>query len=335
MRWTSHLTLATLLTLAGLARAEVSDRFPLTLKLDIQPDRLVITRDIHDVATYVFRDESILRPYFTDVYANAYRITRPLPRRTGVGVTDHADMHPGLWLAFGDLGGGDFWRNKGRVEHVEFVEPPTAKIDGKDGVVSFVARNRYRLGEQTICEELARHTIRATRSGYLFTFDSQFSGERPFAFGDQEEMGLGLRVAAELTVKSGGTILNSEGRQNEQAVWGRQADWCDYSGVITTKLDPPATNGQTERKSRAGLLLIPHPENFRRSWMHVRDYGLLVANPFGERAFTKSPPSSITVKAGEKLRLRYGVWAHAANLDEKTDFAALAAEYLTLVGPKK
>ena len=28
---------------------------------------------------------------------------------------DHPTMHPGLWLAFGDINGADFWRNKGRV----------------------------------------------------------------------------------------------------------------------------------------------------------------------------------------------------------------------------
>lgn len=322
MRAITCLSLATfMLAIAGVARAEVSK----TLKVDQQPGRLVITRDASPVATYVFRDETILRPYFSGVHApGAMAVTRPLPPRPGIDAADHADMHPGIWLAFGDLGGGDFWRNKGRVEHVEFVEPPTASVDGKDGVVSFVARNRYRIGEKTVCEELARHTIRATRGGYLFTFDSQFSGDEPLAFGDQEEMGLGLRVPAELTVKTGGgTILNSEGRQNEKAVWGRQADWCDYSSVLT------------ERKLLAGLLLVPHPDNFRRSWMHVRDYGLLVANPFGERAFTKSPPSRIVVKPGEKLRLRFGVWAHTANLDEKTNLVALSAEYLALSKTQK
>ena len=64
--------------------------------------------------------------------------------------------------------------------------------------------------------------------------------------------------------------------------------------------------------------------------MHARDYGLLVANPFGQRAITKGPASRIEVKPGETFRLRYGVWSYAANSDEKLDLAGMAAEYVRL-----
>jgi hypothetical protein len=128
-------------------------------------------------------------------------------------------------------------------------------------------------------------------------------------------------------VKSGsGTITNSDGRKNEKEVWGRQADWCDYSGIVTTKIMP----GNKDWSLRTGLLLVPHPQNFRRSWMHARDYGLLVANPFGQRAFTKGPASRIEVKPGETIRLRFGVWSYGNNLDTKLDLSAMAAEYLRL-----
>ena len=53
---------------------------------------------------------------------------------------------------------------------------------------------------------------------------------KAFTFGDQEEMGLGIRVATDHAVTNGGVITSSDGRKNEKQVWGRQADWCDYSG---------------------------------------------------------------------------------------------------------
>ena len=34
-------------------------------------------------------------------------------------------MHPGVWLAFGDVNGEDFWCNKGRIEHVAFSTEPS------------------------------------------------------------------------------------------------------------------------------------------------------------------------------------------------------------------
>ena len=52
---------------------------------------------------------------------------------------------------------------------------------------------------------------------------------------------------------------------------------------------------------------MPHSKNFRPSWFHARDYGLLVANPFGQNAFTKREKSRVTVKKGEEFRLRFGV----------------------------
>ena len=129
-------------------------------------------------------------------------------------------------------------------------------------------------------------------------------------------MGLGIRLATPFAVKGGsGTITDSAGGQNEKQIWGQPADWCDYSGI------------DTERKLRAGLLLVPYPENFRRSWMHARDYGLVVANPFGQSAFKQGPKSRVEVKPGEQFRLRFGVWSYAVDLDRPVDHAALAAEY--------
>ena len=54
-------------------------------------------------------------------------------------------MHPGLWLAFGDVGGADFWRTKGAVQHVGFVGKPEATRDGG----TFAVRNRYRAAGTT------------------------------------------------------------------------------------------------------------------------------------------------------------------------------------------
>ena len=73
---------------------------------------------------------------------------------------------------------------------------------------------------------------------------------------------------------------------------------------------------------------MPHPENFRRSWFHARDYGLLVANPFGRNAFTGGEKSRIVVKEGETLRLRFGVLVSS----ERPDLDASYRDYLRQAG---
>ncbi len=286
------LLLTVAMLLPGIARAES----PVTFG---QKDgHLQIQIDGKPFASYVWQDRNVLRPYFAHVHApNGKQVTRNHPPVEGKDATDHGTMHPGLWLAFGDLGGTDFWRNKGKVQHVEFVEKPKATKDGG----SFALKNRYVAGEKTVCEEVCHITISVRPGGYLIDWASEFNGAEDFSFGDQEEMGLGVRVATSLTVKNGGQILNSTGSKNEKQVWGKQADWCDYGGEI---------NGQP-----VGVTLMPDPKNFRRSWFHARDYGVLVANPFGQNAFTKGEKSKVVVRKGETFRLRFGVLVHSGKVD--------------------
>src|SRR5580765_3788973 len=79
---------------------------------------LDISIDSKPFATYVWKDPKILRPYFANIHAaSGAQVTRNHPPVEGKDATDHAEMHPGLWLAFGDISGKDFWRNKGTVEH--------------------------------------------------------------------------------------------------------------------------------------------------------------------------------------------------------------------------
>jgi hypothetical protein len=275
---------------------------------------LQITIGGRPFATYVFRDEKILRPFFANVYSPSdIQETRPHPPRDGQDLTDHATMHPGIWLAFGDISGADFWRNKARVEHVEFTE----KLADAHDSTAFTVRNRYVSGEKTICTETCRHEIHIRPNAYLLTYDSQFTGEMPFTFGDQEEMGLGIRVASSLRVQGGsGRIRNAAGLENEKEVWGKTSDWCDYSGITD--------------KRRVGMLLMPHPENFHASWFHARDYGFVAANPFGRNAFTRGEKSQLVVKKGETFRLRFGVLIHSEPEGLSIDGKSAFADYIKL-----
>lgn len=279
-----------------------------------KPDRVLITDGGQPVATYVFRDDKILRPYFANVHApGGIQVTRNHPPVPNADATDHDTMHPGVWLAFGDLSGQDFWRNKARIVHVRFVEPPAVR----DGQVTFTAENSFQATDGgEICKQTSRLTLAARPAGYLLIWDATFRPEqREMVFGDQEEMGLGIRVATPIAVKQGGTILDAMGRRNDREVWGNAADWCDYSGTIAGR--------------HAGITTMCDPQNFRPSWLHARDYGALVINPFGQQAFRKGLASKVVVRPGESFRLRYGVLLHAGPPDAAPDLQAAYADYLS------
>lgn len=273
---------------------------------------LTLKRDGIAVLTYVFRDAEVPRPYFGPLRtSDGLQVTRNYPPLEGQDPTDHGTYHPGLWLAFGELSGHDFWRNRARVAHERFAAEPRVSGDR----AGFGVRNRYEtMDGKLLGTETATYSIRPRKNvGWLLSWDTTFRAEAPLVFGDQEEMGLGIRVATPLTVKNGGQILNSGGRKNEKEVWGQTADWCAYSGTL--------------QRRHAGVVLMSHPENFRRPWFHARDYGLLVINAFGRNAFTRGERSAITVRPGESLRLRYGVLVFSAPVEAPVDFAAAYADY--------
>lgn len=314
---TTRPVLALLIALfsAGLP-CEAAERAPISFVGE--PGKLLIKVGGRPLATYVYADKEILRPYFAHVRApGGIQVTRNHPPVEDKDPADHATYHPGIWMAFGDVSGSDYWRNRAKVVHERFVRKPA----GGPGKGTFMVRNRYLAedGRKIVCREECRYTIHVLPGGYLLMWDSVFSTARgEFYFGDQEEMGLGVRVASPIRVEAGGTILDARGRTNGKQVWGNASEWCDYSGTIDGK--------------RAGITLLCHPENFRRSWFHARDYGLLLANPFGRKAFGKGETSKVTVERADEFRLRYGVLLHAGPEASKPDLAAAYAEYLRLSG---
>jgi hypothetical protein len=279
------------------------------------------------VATYCWKDDKITHPFFANVHApNGTQATRHHPPVAGLDLMDHDTLHPGIWMSFGDINGSDYWRLKARVGQVDFVDLP----HGGAGQGTFAVHNRYlsqKNPSQTICDEESRYTFLMRPEGYLLLWDSTFSADQEIAFGDQEEMGLGFRIATPLRamakpegkVRPGkGMILDSEGRKNEKEVWGNAADWCDYSGTIDNQ--------------HVGLTILCHPGNFRPSWFHARDRGLLEANPFGRKSFEKGELSAVVVKPGEKLRLRYGILIHSGSKNEKVDLDAAYGDYVQQAG---
>ncbi len=287
-----------------------------------QPGKLSITLAGQPFAEYVYQDSQIPRPYFTAVHApNGGQVTRPQPPDPQLDIADHPLFHPGIWLAFGILNDSDYWRNAAKVEFIEFTEKPRTTSAGGE----FTARFRYldqKDPQKVVCEELFNCHISERPEGTLLVWDSTFSSDREFTFGDQEEMGLGIRLATPLrseqqargAIPPGtGTIRDAAGRKNGAEIWGNAAQWCDFSGKIA---------GES-----AGITLMCHPDNFRSSWFHARDYGLLVANPFGQKAFHKGETSNITVEPGGTLQLRYGILLHS---DKEPNLEAAYQDYVEL-----
>ena len=260
------------------------------------------------IASYLLDHPKISRRAFVNFKTpSGIQVTRNFPARApedldrnGKSII-HPFMHPGLWMSFGWIDGNDYWRFTSPVVLEKFSEVPI----NNPGSACFETRDRYLAKDrkETICIQDTRYHFQHVEEGILLHWDSKFyNDERDFTFGDQEESGLALRIASPLRVEGGkGRITNNRNEFNSSGTWGKKFRWIDYSGPINDK--------------QAGILVIPHPENPRKSWSHSRDYGVLASNPFPKQPKERREPYiTTTVKKGEHYRLRYSILIHESDL---------------------
>ena len=261
---------------------------------DESDDQLSLRLDGQRIATYLLRDEALTRRAFVNVHTpSGIPVTRRFPSQTPDN-NDHPEMHPGIWMSFGWIDGNDYWRLTSPVVFDRFLQPPTA--NGNEA--TFATRDRYMdpSGEKTICMQDTSYRWQRVDQGLRLDWDATFfSDEHDVVFGDQEESGLAIRIASPLRVDGGsGEIQNDQGQRNGKGTWGQEFTWIDYSGTV----------GDV----RAGILIVPHPDNPRASWAHSRDYGALVANPFPRQPKERREPYvTTTIPKGKPFRLRYSM----------------------------
>lgn len=291
----------------ALALTSCATRQPATVsrfEVEMLSDRLIITHDSQPVAHFVFRDSNIFRPYFAHVHTpDGIQVTRNHPPIPGVDPADHATMHPGIWLAFGDISGQDFWRNKATIRHDKFTQLPVTTSHQ----LTFATESSLLATNGDVLARLdSDFKWSAIGDGFLISWTAVFHPLIDnFTFGDQEEMGFGIRIATPLSEKNGGTVENSDDLTGAKNAWGKTAAWCDYSGILSNRL--------------VGITVMSHPKIFHPSWFHSRDYGLIVANPFGRKAFTKGEASSVPVTRSETFTLHFAAFIHSSATNEPPD----------------
>jgi hypothetical protein len=293
--------------LAMLLPAFCATAFAGQFKAEQQADRLVITHDGKPVAHFVFHDTNTFRPYFAHVHTpDGVQVTRNHPPIAGKDPVDHPTMHPGIWMAFGNISGQDFWRNRAVMRHDRFVGRISSR---KKDTLAFVTESTLISTNKEVLGKLkSSFALNARKDGYLISWNAAFTPAiDSFVFGDQEEMGFGVRVATPLSERNGGVVKNSAGLVGAKNTWGQTAEWCDYSGVLSNKL--------------MGITVMTDPKNFRPSWMHSRDYGLVVANPFGQKAFTKGEASAVPVKKGKSFNVQFAAFIHSTPTNQAPDIA--------------
>ena len=114
------------------------------------------------------------------------------------------------------------------------------------------------------------------------------------------------RIAEDLTVRQGGTMVNANGDSGEKETFGTPSPWMDYYGERKTGIE--------------GIAIIQHPSSrwYPSRWF-TRDYGFMSPTPM----WWPENGKSISLPKGDKVVLRYRVIVHKGTPQE----AGIAAAF--------
>lgn len=277
--------------------------------------------------TYYFGSDvakSYLMPLQT---ASGLVISRPFPNGNDASKGDpkassfEPHQRP-LYFAHGDIDGLNFWAESAfakyygghsRQAYGHMADPKIEQVGSGASPGQILANFALEDGNGRI---IGNETQRFTFSGddRARVIDCEFvlhANDGPITMGDTKEGTFGIRLGDDLSAPRG-QMSNSQGGHGEKEIWGKPADWVNYTGKVSGH--------------DVGILVFDHPKSFRHptTW-HARAYGLLAANPFGLREFTADPnkDGSWTIPEGNSLTFRYRVLIYDGDMSP----AAIAKAY--------
>ncbi len=296
-----------------------------TVKFQKQANSVEVLIGGKAFTTYYFGPDSP-KPYLHPLRsAQGTVVTRGFPMRTDIPgeVRDHPH-HRALFFAHGNINGVDFWGEgppnqaaqtaKG-VYYPASGELPTGRTvfrkldEAKSRGQSGTLKAEFQLlgpDGKAMGSETQEYTFSgdATTRVIDCTFTLAADQGIPLKMGDTKEGTFAIRVVNGLS-KPGVKMLNSEGKVGEDQIWGKRADWVDYSGEV---------DGES-----LGIAIFDNPANIKHpTYWHARDYGLFAVNPFGEHDFYHDPKrdGSVTIAPGQSLTFRYRVLIHHGDAAE-------------------
>jgi len=254
-----------------------------------------------------------VRPFLDPVMGPSGPVNRRFPMETIEGEAHDHPHHKGCWVAHGDVNGVDIWcemKEFGRTVHQKFVSKESGPVFAK-----IATENEWtdHSGKRLMSESREYRFYNQPTSARSFDLMVTFKAtDGDVTFGDTKEGGIcSFRVATSMDVpkpgKVGGRFVTGTGAINEKEGWGKRAPWCDYTGPV---------NGAT-----VGVAIFDTPGNFRYpTYWHVRNYGLMTANPFGLSYYAGNPGGepngTIVIKSGESMTYRYRVMIHAGDTND-------------------
>lgn len=204
--------------------------------------------------------------------------------------------HTSLFFGCDLVNGGNYWQEgleRGRIISVN------AQIlkQGGDSVVISDECIWSRPGAVSPVKDTRTYII-TSPSGFLTRIDVMINMETlmDVTIKKTNHSLFSARMAADLSVTNGGTMINAEGLKGEKETFGKGSPWIDFYGKRGNAIE--------------GLAIMQHPSNpwYPSPWF-TRDYGFMSPTPM----YWPENDKDTFLKKGTVLTLRYRVLVHSGD----------------------
>lgn len=202
--------------------------------------------------------------------------------------------HRGLWFGNRDIGGVNFWEEKGEgiVRNVRFDA-----ITGGPVTASMVEQLEWLHGGDVLIKEKRTATFYTSECGdYVFDITMEMTPQRPLTIEKNIFGFIGIRGNPCMEAwAGGGYLLNSEGAVGEKNTFWKPARWCAMIGTVKPAGD-------------SGFAILDHPDNPGHPvhW-HTRDDGFICT--------AQAIEGDIALAEGIPFVLRYRIYVFDAPTD--------------------
>jgi hypothetical protein len=267
----------------------------------IEDKKVVVTVNGQLLTCYKF-DHSQKYPYFWPV--NGPTSGKSITTET----SEPYPHHHSLFFGCDRVNGGNYWQDTNERGQILSQGPKIVESSGGKVVLEDECLWKQP-GQEPIIRDRRQIVITApSESRRVIDFQITLEPLTDIRILKTNHSLFAARVVPELSVVSGGTLINAEGKTGEKGTFDVASSWCDYSG---------ARNGVAE-----GIAILQHPANrwYPSKWF-TRDYGFFSPTPMnwleGDR---------LDLPKGERLTLNYRVVVHTGD-SKQADIPALFEEY--------
>lgn len=214
--------------------------------------------------------------------------------------------HSSLFFGCDRVNGGNYWQEgleRGRIVSIgaRIIEAKGEKVVIEDECIW------KRPDAPSPIIDRRKITISAPTKGiYQLDFDVEMEMLTDVTILKTNHSLFSARIDPDLSVKQGGVMINSEGKEGEKGTFGVGSPWIDCYGTRKTGME--------------GIAIMQHPSNkwYPSPWF-TRDYGFISPTPM----YWPENDKETNLKKGEMIKLRYRVVVHAGD----TSQAGIASEF--------